>query len=242
MEFVLIILIPIIFILAITIPFKNSYKGRRLKVFFVITGVPFIVLFGDELIGQAILKTTCIINGGYKTAEIDKTQGYFVIDRYGNNKCDSQCVKALVITGIPYYENTFIYDHSKYPNIYSRYYLADLSSVDGYQCVTLGKFTYDKFKPFLKNRCVIYKEIEKPSSKYEISLTKTIHLVKQPFEMQKSYSYVKDRDTSKIIASATSYRYWGGWVRNTSFGHNPASSCPSFDESHGGLLKNLFSI
>ena len=86
------------------------------------------------------------------------------------------------------------------------------------------------------------KEIKEPSSRYEISITKTINVVEWPFEMQKSYSYVKDRDANKIVASAISYRYWGGWVRNASIGHNSASTCPSFDESHGGLLEKIFSI
>ena len=239
MEFVLIFLIPIIFLLAITIPFKDSYKGRRLKVFFIITGVPFIILFGDELIGQAILKTTCVINGGYKHAELDKNEGYYDADTTKRG-CNQQCVKSLLIKGIPYYENALSLS-PRYPDEHYKYYLAEspIKKPNKFCASLIG--IKPEFRSLLKNKCVIYEKIEKPSSKYEISIRNSERIVIRPFKMKKMFSYVKDRQTNKIISSAATYYYGGGWVRNSSFSHNGYTVCPQSGKSHSNFSKNLFS-
>ena len=239
MEFVLIFLIPVIFILAITIPFSSRHKGRRFKVFFIIIGIPFIILFGDELIGRAILHTTCILNGGYKHAELDKNEGYYDADTTKRG-CNQQCVKALVIKGIPYYENTVPLSPS-YPDEHYKYYLAELPIKKPNQfCASLIGIK-PELRSMMKNKCVIYEKIEKPRSKYEISIDNSERIVTRPFEMKKLFSYIKDRNTNKIVASAAIYYYGGGWLRNAQFSHNGYTTCPSSRASYSILSRKLFS-
>ena len=238
MEFVLIFLVPVIFILAITIPLSPRHKGRRAKVFFIIIGVPFVALLGDELIGQAIFKSICI-NDGYKQIEPITSAGYYDSDTTKSG-CNKQCFKALVVKGIPYYENTAKYNNSKYPDEHFKYYLTDLPILDSRQCASNIEIG-DELKTLIKGKCVIYEKTNKLSSKYEISIRQSSYTMMRPFEIKKLFSYIKTRENNKIIASASTYMFWGGWLRNASFGHNSATTCSSYKNQHGILMGKLFS-
>ena len=229
MDFILIFLIPIILLVSLfAIP--SSKKGTRSRVSFFLLGLPFIFFFGDEIIGQTILHTLCTINGGYKYSEIINTEGYF--DSENDRGCEVGCLEALTRWGFLYYEtevhNGYKY-HAPKKGIY-KYFLTDKKTLE-----CSGKKVPRETGILPEDKCVSYNIISKPTSKYEVFMIEHKNIIKWPFELNKKYSYVKDRTTDKIIASATSYQYWGGWVRNNAFGHNSASTCPSFKESHGAI-------
>jgi len=92
MDFILILLIPILLLIALfAIPL--SQKGVRLRVAFILLGFPFILFFGDEIVGQSVLHTFCLVKGGYSHSNPVINDGYFDGDR--KEGCGSACLAAL---------------------------------------------------------------------------------------------------------------------------------------------------
>ena len=286
MEFILILLFPI-WIIAIIITIAISEKrGRKSSATLTMIFIPIIIIFGDELIGQFILKALCVVDGGYEYENPIKTKGYFAADY--DNGCGLGCLEALTRWEFSYYEvkvkcgfayhvpvdacnpakvyaapiiedkelpsSVMMYSDTKtknsttpflmfdgesldkprkvkkYSGVY-KFYLADKNSKE---CV--GGRSIPREKGIVPDdKCVAYEKSEEISSRYEISMIETKKLLNKPFRLSRTYSYVRDRKTDKIVASAASYRFWGGWVRKYSFAHNSASSCPTFRDSHGAI-------
>lgn len=231
MDALLILLIPLLLITAVIVSARPKHKGRRLKVLALMLGVPFATFFGDEVVEQGYLHTLCSLYGGYQYKELIKADGYLDIDE--TQGCSLGCLEALTRWGYSYYETNIDYSypyHASGGGLY-QFYLADRNSG-----LCAGGREIPREKGILPNdKCVAWTKPKEPRSRYEVSMIRTSHVIQAPFKLDKVYSYVKDRKTNEIVASATSYRYWGGWVRNNSFGHNSATVCPSFQDSHGAI-------
>lgn len=232
MDLLIILLAPFIFITAIIISLLKISKGRRLLVFSSIIAIPFLIFFGDEIFGQIYLKTICKKNGGYEYKEKIKADGYFDTDY--DKGCGLSCLEALTKWGFSYYETNVQYSHPYHANE-KGFYIYYLINKDLEHC-SGGREIPRERGIIPEDKCVAYKKLTEPLSKYEVSMIRNTDFVEKPFRMTKVSSYIKDRKRDEIVASATSYRYWGGWVRNNSFGHNTASVCPSFKESHGMII------
>ena len=236
MDALFVLLYPILLITAIVLSILPRNKGRRIKVFFLLAGIPPLIFFTDEIIGRAYLQAKCSNNGGYVYKELIKTEGYF--DGDYEKGCGSACLEALTVRGFSYYETEVSSNNSyhAYGKGFYKYFLVDRGSglCAGGSAISIER-TGDKYSLLPDDKCVSYKMLIAPSSRYEVSMIRDSDIVKWPFRMTKVFSYIRDRKKDEITASATSYRYWGGWVRNNSFAHNSAIGCPSIKESHGAI-------
>lgn len=231
MDALIVLLTPLLVIVAVILIAKKKAKGHRLKILALTLGLPFIIFFGDEIVGQAYLHSLCSRHGGYQYKELIRTDGYFDVDE--TQGCGLGCLEALTRWGYSYYETEVRYD---YPNHatekgFYKYYLAGKNSG---LCVSGREIPREK-SILPEGKCVAFFRLTEPSSRYEVSMIRDSYIVQGPSGLHKVFSYIKDRKTNEIVASATSYRYWGGWVRNNSFGHNSATGCPSFQDSHGAI-------
>jgi hypothetical protein len=207
----------------------------RLVVWLLMIGIPLVIFFADELIGQAYLNTMCRQYGGYKYGEPIKTEGYFAVDN--KRGCELGCIEALTRWKYKYYEvevHSRDAYHSKGKGIY-HYYLVD--KTDGH-CA--GGRAIPREKSILPDdKCVAYSLLREPISKYEVSMIQSTDVKSFYGRVDKVYSYVKDRKTGELLGSATSFRYWGGWVRRHPFEHNSATVCPSFEDSHAAIFNMI---
>ena len=217
------------------VTFAVLSKDRRVKVFLIWLSVPFVIFLGDELIGQAYLNLRCSLEGGYEITKVVQTEGYF--DATYDSGCSLGCLAALAKDGFRYYEaearDKYQY-HVREKGVY-RFQLIDKAQ---------GRCADGRAIPrepeFVKSgQCVAATKLQQIEATVELSMTKDSEIGPGFFKAQKVHSYVKDRNTGQVLGSATSFRYWGGWVRNNSFGHNSASVCPKFSESHGALARVL---
>jgi|GEM_PF-5071861 len=234
MDALLFLLIPLLLIIAPLVSASRRFKGRRVKVLSLMLGIPFAVFFGDELLEQGFLHAQCRANGGYEYKELLKTDGYFDVDE--TQGCGLGCLEALTRWGYSYYETEVRYDYPYHATTkgFYKYYLV---KSDSGLCAGGRAIPRERGPSGIlpDDKCVAYEIVSAPSSRYEVSMIRTTDVVNSPFKLQKVFSYVKDRKTNEVVASATSYRYWGGWVRNNSFGHNGATVCPEFKDSHGAI-------
>jgi hypothetical protein len=238
MDFLLIFLI---FPLLLSAALSQKYKGHRRKSLLLFIGVPFVIFFGDEIVGQGYLYTQCALNSGYQYKEPIRADGYFDADE--TKGCSLGCLEALTRQKFLYYESEvrdgYPY-HATTPGFY-KYYLVnkDTGLCAGGRAIPRERGAYGLL-PGAK--CVAYEKLAAPSSRYEVSMIRTTDVVRSPFRLQKVFSYIKDRKTNAIVASATSYMYWGGWVRNSpySVAHNSATVCPSFRKSHAAIEDIIF--
>jgi hypothetical protein len=227
------LLLPTLAFVTFFIVIIPEMRGRRLRVAGLGFGLPFLVFFGDELAGRGFVHALCATEGGYQYNELLKADGYLDVDE--TEGCGLGCLEALTRWGYSYYETEVrsARYHAASKGFY-KYYLVESDSerCAGGKAIPRERGPYGILPP---GRCVAYDLVSAPTSRYEVSMIRTTDLVTTPFKLQKVFSYVKDRERSTVVASATSYRYWGGWVRNNSFGHNGATACPEYKDSHGAI-------
>ena len=208
-------------------------RGRRLRIAGLWVGLPFLVFYGDELAEQGFVHALCAIEGGHQYNELLKADGYLDVDE--TEGCGLGCLEALTRWGYSYYETGVrsARYHAESKGFY-KYYLVES---DSGRCAGGGAIPRERgpYGILPAAKCVAHEAVSAPTSRYEVSMIRTTDLVTSPFKLQKVFSYVKDRPSNTIVASATSYRYWGGWVRNNSFGDNGATVCPEFKDSHGAI-------
>ena len=235
LELIFFIISPVLLFLALFTSSKVNNVRDKIIIFFSIFFLPLIVVFFDEIKGQAYLYSLCYKNGGVTYKKTLNTEGYFNI--YGARGCDRKCVLALTHWGYSYYEtkasgyNPYHAD-GKGEWIY-KYFIANSDS----ELCSDGRKIPGEKKLLTDSQCIAYYKIIKPSSRYAMASVRDDKSNSLPAGLIKKYSYIKDLKEDKIIASATSYWYWGGWVRTNSFGSNSASFCPSFENSHQVLYK-----
>lgn len=229
------ILLIVLFIVLIGIASKRSATSTnissRIWIWVIIVGIPVLIFFTDEMIGQAYLHIMCKRFGGYEYKEPVKAEGFFDIDN--DSGCRLGCLEALTRWNFKYYE-TEVRSRTPYhahgAGIY-RYYLVDRTSG---HCA--GGREIPREKSILpEDKCVAYSKLREPGSRYEVSTIQTSNIKDDFMKVDKVSSYVKDRKTGEFVGSATSFRYWGGWVRNHSYAENSASVCPSFNDSHAAI-------
>jgi hypothetical protein len=234
MDLLLVLLTPLLLIGAFKVSSRDQFKGHRAKILSVLLGVPFAIFFGDELLERGYLHRLCAKTGGYQYQELLKADGYFDVDN--TEGCGSRCLEALTRWGYSYYETEVRdkYAHLAPTKGFYKYYLV---KSDSGMCAVGKAISREKraYGILPEDKCVAYEIVSEPSSRYEVSMIRSTDVVTSPFRLEKVFSYVKDRKTNEVVASATSYRYWGGWLRNNSIAHNSATGCPEFNNSHGAI-------
>ena len=234
MDAVLVLLVPLLLIVALIVSVSDRFKGRRFRVLSLTLGIPFVVFFGDELLEQEFVHALCGLKGGYQYNELLKADGYFDVDE--TQGCRGGCLEALTRLGYSYYETEVRDDYPYHATTkgFYKYYLVknETGLCAGGKAIPRERGPYGILSD---DKCVAYEVVSAPSSRYEVSMIRTTDVVNSPFKLQKVFSSVRDRKANEVVASATSYRYWGGWVRNNSFGHNSATVCPEFKDSHGAI-------
>lgn len=239
MDLVAFILFPVLATLSLLVFLSPKYKGRKFRVAFTIFGIPFLVFFLDEILGQTYLHARCAAEGGIQVTEPIQASGYFSSEKSSSvhDGCELLCSDALLHHKFQYFETDVRYRYPYYTDQQGvhRFYLADkesgLCSMEGQQPAGgWGKIPSDK--------CIAFTRLPEPSSRYEVgSQGGSIGFF--PFKLIRTYRYVKDRATDKIVGSSVYLMYWGGWVRNSSLGHNSASVCPSYSESNGAIFEKI---
>jgi len=205
-------------------------RGRRLRIAGLWVGLPLLVFFGDELAEQGFVRALCAIEGGHQYNELIKADGYIDVDH--TEGCGLSCLEALTRWGYTYYETGVRSPRYRAESIgFYKYYLLDS---DSSRCASGGAIPRER-EILPAGKCVAHETASAPTSRYEVSMMRSTDLVTSPFKLQKVFSYVKDRQSNTVVASATSYRYWGGWARNNSFVHVSATVCPEFKKSHGAI-------
>lgn len=245
MDFVAVLLLPILAIVALVRAARESGWVQRLKTISVIFAIPFLILFFDELAGQSALYTACTTEGGTKEYRPVKTDGYFAeYDRVVFEGCSLDCITALTKHKFKYYEvevkgkrrsyftdetgvHKFFLDRSDSPNC-----SAEQSQIGGWGSIP-------------ENMCISYTISTKPTSRYSISggvrdrYNQSAKILFWPINLQKNQTLVKDTKTGELVGSVTTFWYWGGWVRNSSIGHNNASTCDDYPLSHTDVFTKL---
>lgn len=218
------LLLPPLAFFTFFIVIMPEMKGRRLRIAGFGVGLPFLVFLGDEAVGQLYLHTRCALEGGLDATSSVSADGYFSQSDHGN--CGAECIAALTRRGFKYYEAEMNvgYVHGKPKRELRHYYLVDKPSGE---CIV----RYGPLEAALDARlvpaekCIAFAVRPSPQSRYEVSISKEVPIW-AGWRMYKKYSYVKDRQSGQLIASYTAFWWWGGWVRNNSFGSNSATVCP----------------
>lgn len=245
MEIIAILLFPLLVIIAgITILRKNS-RGKRLKIIFVIVGLPFLIFFIDEILGQAALHTACAISGGTKINKPVTSDGYFATyDRVSFNGCSLECITALTKRKFKYYEVEVKKGGRTYFTNETGIHKFFLAKKGTSECsAKQSKLGFWGKVP--DKMCIAYVILSEPSSRYSVTggvrdrYRKTAKVGFWPFNLQKNQTVVKDRTNDLVAGSVTTYWYWGGWLRNNSFSFNGASNCSSLPLSHGDVFTKI---
>jgi hypothetical protein len=237
---------PVLAVLALVTVVRSSNpknKGRRLRIAAATFGVPFLFFFLDEIVGQAHLHALCILDGGYTVSETVRADGYFSPHRDRDRTLDGcalDCQNALLVNKFRYFETDVRYDFPYFTDKKGvhQFFLVDRQSG---KCSREGKQT--KWKQIPPTMCIAYTISDNPTSKYEIVMegrdpTQFVGFV--PYRLQRNYSYVKDRISGVIVGSETTFRFWGGWVRDLASGHTgSATVCPANDVSHRTIFKKI---
>jgi hypothetical protein len=235
MEIIAFLVLVVSAVTGLTLAALPRSKGRRVMVVSLWLGIPLLIFLGDEAIGQIYLKVRCSVEGGHKITKTVEAEGYF--DATRDSGCALGCLEALSRRGFDYYEaearDQYQY-HAPEKGIYR------FQIIDQARGGCAGGRAIPREPEFVqKGKCVAATRLNRIEAKFEVSMIKNTEVGPGFFKAQQVYSYVKDRDSGQLLGSATSFRYWGGWLRNNSFGHNSASSCPTFADSHGALEKVL---
>ncbi len=233
MELISILVLAIaLFIALIRVPTRP--KGKRIKSFFMIVGTPYVLFFADTTIGNFYLLSLCAVNGGYTVNRSVNIDGYY--DPKNDRGCDGLCLEALTRYNFKYYEANIKYDANcsgVMKKGFHKFYLRE----KGINVCAGGSANQVSRYELPQNKCVACENITAPTSKYEVSIAVRSNVWPSFLNIQKNFSYVKDRETGEVIGTSTSYHYWGGWVAKNSLFHNSASSCPSWESSHAGMRK-----
>lgn len=239
MDLIAFLLFPILLIVAFVRVVSPENKGRRFRIAAVTLGIPFLIFFVDEIIGQSYLNLQCAVDGGLNSSKELSAEGYFSADDHSG--CGSECLHALLRRGLKYYEVDVQGSYAFYTTKRGmhRFYLADKHSgecADGRpNDLPHPRHLEKDFMP--QGKCVAYRVLEGPDSRYEVSMNNKSpvwpfrkgqsRVWPYPARLYKEFSYVKDRKSGEVVASYTSFWWWGGWLRNNSFGHNSATVCPA---------------
>ena len=244
MDFIAILLFPILVLVAVVISARKSGWAKKLKVISVVFGIPFLLFFFDEFAGQTALYAACTIEGGTTVNRPVTSDGYFAeFDRVVSAGCSLDCISALTKHKFKYYEvevkssgayftdeigvHKFFLDRNDSPKCSSKQ-----STIGGW-----GKIPEDM--------CIAYTVSTQPTSRYSVSggirdrYNESAKIGFWPINLQKNQSLVKDSKTDEIVGSVTTFWYWGGWVRNNSIGHSGASNCEAFPLSHRDVFTKL---
>lgn len=233
----MLILLPVAIWIAILVAKRFKHGGIRLVVGLLVFLPIFFAPFGDELVGRAYLYSLCSANGGYQHKELVKADGYF--DAAEKEGCSGACLGALTMMGFTHYESNVRYDYPNHASDWG-FYKFYLVNRDSGLCAGGREIPLEKVV-LPVDKCVASLTLPAPSSRYEMFMMERSYVRNSLLGvmLEKNFSYLKDRNTNEIIASATSYRYWGGWVRHNLVPNNSATTCPSFNESHGAM-QNIF--
>jgi len=245
MDLIAFLLFPILAVVTVVRWLSPKSKGRRVRIAIVTLGIPFLVFFLDEILGQTYLRTMCTFEGGYKVTEPVRADGYFSTYRDTVHAgCAVDCLQALLLHEFQYFETDVRYQYPYFTNQRGvhRFFIADRKSGS---CSTEGQQTTGGWGQVPPEKCVAFARSTDPVSRFEVSMAKmdfwdsTNKIGFPPFKLQRNYSYVKDRISGKIIGSETTYWYWGGWVRNASISHNSATACPDMELSHNSIFNKI---
>lgn len=247
MDLIAFLLFPILAVVTLLRLLSPKSKGRRFRIAFVTFGIPFLIFFLDEILGEASLYAMCKFEGGYKVSEPVHTDGFYSYSSYRNKVfagCALDCLDALLVHKFPYFETDVRYQYPYFTNQQGvhRFFLVDRKPG---QCSTEGNQTVGGWGQIPPDKCIAYTRSSAPTSRFEVSMAtmdfwdSTNKIGIAPFKLQKNYSYVKDRVSGEVIGSETTYWYWGGWVRNAAFGHNGATACPNMELSHNAILDKI---
>lgn len=247
MDLIAFLLFPILAVVTLLRLLSPKSKGHCFRIVFITFGIPFLIFFLDEILGQTSLRTMCALEGGYKVSEPMRTDGFYSYSTYRNKVfagCALDCLDALLVHKFPYFETDVHYQYPYFTNQQGvhRFFLVDRKSG---QCSTEGNQTTGGWGKIPADKCIAYTRSPEPTSRFEVSMATmdfwdaTNKIGVYPFKLQKNFSYVTDRISGKIVGSETTYWYWGGWVRNASIGHNSATACPDMELSHNAIFDKI---
>lgn len=235
MEVLALLLFPVLILVALARIVSPKSKGRRLRLVMMLLVVPLLAFFLDEVIGQSYLHARCAVNGGLTVSGNVDAEGYFDPDE--QTGCHYECLYALLDRNFRYYEADVRkpYAHFTAELGVHKFFLAHKQSNE---CAK-GKLTHRDhvLRRIPEGMCVAYKLLQTPSSKYEVSMSNEKPIWSFLPRMYKEFSYVKDRESGTLVASYTSYWWWGGWLRNNSFSHNSATVCPTIGSIDADVRK-----
>ena len=245
MDLLAFLLFPILALVTVAIWLSPKSKGRRLRISFMTFGIPFLVFFLDEILGQVYLRAMCTFEGGYKVSEPVRADGYYSTYRDTVHAgCALDCLQALLVHKFQYFETDVKYQYPYFTNQQGvhRFFLVDRETG---KCLTEGQQTSGGWGKIPPDKCIAYTRSAEPTSKFEVSMAtmdfwdSTNKIGLTPIKLQRNYSYVKDRGSGKIVGSETTYWYWGGWVRNNAIAHNSATACPNLELSHRAIFDKI---
>lgn len=222
-------------------------KGRQFRVLITTLGLlvlTLLVMFFDEILGQFYVRYKCNQDGGsHILKKVTLGEGY--LDAESRRGCDYKCIYALTRLNFKYYEQNVrdtVYNTKEYG--LHHFYLADEGSgkcVKDHNGLARYSINYETGVP--EGKCVAYTLLNKPESRYEVSMDKMsltwLFGDDRPptflphIKLYKNFSYIKDLKDKSLVASYTSYRWWGGWMRRHSIGHNSATVCSSVNDEVG---------
>lgn len=201
----------------------------------IITAIVFLLVpTWDSIWGAVQFKNLCANEGGFKIVKTARAPGFYDADQqYG---CEVTCVEALSKRGFRFIEMDVKKPLwlTKTQGLH-RFYLADAgvpacAEFDRY--VSIKKDYISENVP--KGKCIGSEVISSVSASYDVAIAKDSESVSGPTKIEKVESYIRDRGTGEILAAATSFRSWGGWLTK-SLSFASASICPSFKDSHGPI-------
>lgn len=244
MDFIALFLFPHLALAAIAIAAIKSGWVNKLKIFAAIFGIPFLIFFFDELVGQAALYAACTIDGGTTVKRAVISDGYFAeYDRVVFEGCSGDCISALTKHKFKYYE-VEVKNKGAYFTDEIGVHKFFLDRNDSSNC-SPKKSKIGAWKDIPENMCVAYTVSPTPTSRYSITggvrdrYNQSAKIGFWPVNLQKNQTLVKDIKTGEVVGSVTTFWYWGGWVRNSSIGHNGASNCEAYPLSHSDVFTKL---
>ena len=170
MEFILFLFFPLLIIVTVFRVTSSKNKSSRIRIVAIALGIPFLILFADEIAGKL----------------------------YFNILCNSKA-------GVNYYKPV---------ELPSKFWANDKLNI-------FNKNGYLK-RDFWLNY------IDQSKGNIE----------KKYFNIEKDTSKIIYKENNKLLAEIVTFRHWGGWLRQFSFGHNSANSCAFI--SNKDFSRNLY--
>ena len=182
--------------------------------------------FFDAILGRLQWHYLCASHAGHTITRTELADGFF--DGGSHTGCTDRCVTALTAQSFSFVEMdvatpAWITREKGLQRFY-------LTSAPSPLCIDYDRQIqrYPLTAPRMPHgQCVAHSPISEISSQYEVIDGQRELVPYSAVKLERVTSHIRDRRSNELLAQATSFWYWGGWLAKASGLSQTAEVCPT---------------